>query len=157
MRVLVKEGWADRETGKKVEPRLQFALVQYLQDVLSMYAKKLIINLDIKTLDKNIIEDLKLIFNANKGDNQVAFEVSETEKIIKQITPTNVETDIMEPIIDENGDILESENQEITSAEIVEETRKITSLTMPSRKLKVKISNELLTELEKRQVDFRLN
>jgi DNA polymerase-3 subunit alpha len=63
----------------------------------------------------------------------------------------------MEPIIDENGDILESENQEITSAEIVEETRKITSLTMPSRKLKVKISNELLTELEKRQVDFRLN
>ena len=157
MRVLVKEGWADRETGKKGEPRLQFALVQYLQDVLSMYAKKLIINLDVKTLDKNIIEDLKLIFNANKGDNQVAFEVSENEKIIKQIPPTNVETDIMEPIIDENGDILESENQEITSAEIVEETRKITSLTMPSRKLKVKISNELLTELEKRQVDFRLN
>ncbi len=157
MRVLVKEGWADRETGKKGEPRLQFMLIQYLQDVLSMYAKKLIINLDIKTLDKNIIEDLKLIFNANKGDNQVLFEVSETEKIIKQITPSNVETDIMEPIIDENGDILESEYQEITSAEIVEETRKITSLTMPSSKLKVKISNELLTELEKRQVDFRLN
>jgi DNA polymerase-3 subunit alpha len=33
MKVLVKEGWTDRDTGKKKEPRLQFEVKQ-LQDVL---------------------------------------------------------------------------------------------------------------------------
>jgi DNA polymerase-3 subunit alpha len=34
MKVLVKEGWVNQDTGKKSEPRIQFMLVQYLQDVL---------------------------------------------------------------------------------------------------------------------------
>jgi DNA polymerase-3 subunit alpha len=34
MKVLVKEGWTDRDTGKKGEPRLQFVEVKQLQDVL---------------------------------------------------------------------------------------------------------------------------
>ena len=34
MKVLVKEGWVNQDTGKKSEPRIQFTLVQYLQDVL---------------------------------------------------------------------------------------------------------------------------
>jgi DNA polymerase-3 subunit alpha len=45
---------------------------------------------------------------------------------------------------------------EITKTE-VEEIRKITSLEMKSRKLKVKISKELLEQLEKLQVKFKLN
>jgi DNA polymerase-3 subunit alpha len=32
-----------------------------------------------------------------------------------------------------------------------------TKLSMPSRKLKVKISNQLLQELENRQINFKLN
>ena len=39
----------------------------------------------------------------------------------------------------------------------VEETKVITRISMPSRKLKIKISNELLTELEKMQINFKLN
>jgi DNA polymerase-3 subunit alpha len=39
----------------------------------------------------------------------------------------------------------------------VEETRVITKLEMPSRKLKIKISNELLQELVKLQINFKLN
>jgi DNA polymerase-3 subunit alpha len=34
MKILVKEGWTNQDTGKKTEPRIQFVLVQYLQDVL---------------------------------------------------------------------------------------------------------------------------
>jgi DNA polymerase-3 subunit alpha len=30
MKVLVKEGWTDRDTGKKGEPRLQFVEVKQL-------------------------------------------------------------------------------------------------------------------------------
>jgi DNA polymerase-3 subunit alpha len=38
----------------------------------------------------------------------------------------------------------------------VEEIKVVTKLTMASRKLKIKISNELLMELEKMQVNFEL-
>jgi DNA polymerase-3 subunit alpha len=38
-----------------------------------------------------------------------------------------------------------------------EEIKMVTKLTMPSRKLKVQISKELLFELSKLDVDFRLN
>ena len=39
----------------------------------------------------------------------------------------------------------------------IEEIKVITKLEMPSRKLKISISNELLSELEKMQVNFKLN
>ena len=39
----------------------------------------------------------------------------------------------------------------------VEEIKVVTKLTMPSRRLKVKISAELLQELEKMQINFKLN
>jgi DNA polymerase-3 subunit alpha len=47
MKVLVK-GWVNQDTGKK-EPRIQFMLVQYLQDVLDDFAK-LIVLLNISDL-----------------------------------------------------------------------------------------------------------
>jgi len=39
----------------------------------------------------------------------------------------------------------------------VEDIQVVTKLSMPSRKLKVKISTELLHELDKLQVNFKLN
>jgi DNA polymerase-3 subunit alpha len=39
----------------------------------------------------------------------------------------------------------------------VEEIKVVTKLTMPSRRLKIRISTELLQELEKMQVNFKLN
>jgi DNA polymerase-3 subunit alpha len=41
--------------------------------------------------------------------------------------------------------------------EEIEEIKVVTKLTMPSRKLKIKISNELLQELDKMQINFKLN
>ena len=175
MKVLVKEGWADKETGKKGEPRLQFMLVQYLQDVLPSFAKKLIIHLNIKDLQTDLIQKLSSILKANKGENQVSFEVMELETIKKhpeflgEIPPERIEeiekteaTLFDDGISDENAEYIQeiSEEQEvilISNISIVEETKIITRLAMPSRKIKIKISNELLTELEKIQVDFKLN
>src|SRR5690606_264020 len=39
-RVFVKEGWTDRETGKKSDPRMQFNHIQILHDVMDKYSKK---------------------------------------------------------------------------------------------------------------------
>lgn len=152
MKVMVKEGWADKETGKKGEPRLQFVLVQYLQDVLPTFAKKLILLLNINDLQTEFIHRLSTLFQENKGDNTVAFEIMELEKI-KRIVETaadfeeNDEVVFVEENDDSDAPILVS--PEISSTTEIEEINVVTKLSMPSRKLKVKISNELLVELEK--------
>jgi len=51
----------------------------------------------------------------------------------------------------------QGEEQDVNVPTEVEETRVITRLSMPSRKLKVAISSELLQELERMQVNFKLN
>ena len=158
LRVNIKEGWVNRETGKKSDPRIQFILVQSLQDVLKTFAKKLIIHLNIKDLQAEFITKLNSIFHSNKGDNTVTFEIMELEKIMKQI---EIAPQVINPediSIDEDSEILsQGEEQDVNVPTEVEETRVINRLSMPSRKLKVAISSELLQELEKMQVNFKLN
>jgi DNA polymerase-3 subunit alpha len=158
LRLVVKEGWADKETGKKGEPRLQFLLVQYLQDVLPSFAKKLIIHLNINEVHSELISQLNTVFQSNRGDHSVSFEVLELEKFKKQVevtTPLVLETD--ETTFVDAAELEPQEESEISVTTEVEETRIVTRLSMPSRKLKIKISNELLQELEKMQLNFKLN
>ena len=57
-------------------------------------------------------------------------------------------------MIDEAGEDVEMNIEvPVEKEEIIVKTK----LSMPSRKLKVKISSELLQELEKMQVNFKLN
>ena len=158
MKVLVKEGWADKETGKKGEPRLQFSDFKILQDVLGIFAKKLVIHLNINDLQAEFIHRLSTIFQENRGDNTVTFEVLELEKIKRQVEVAPQILAVSDEVADDV--IFDDENPQEPEIELVteiEEIKVITKLEMPSRKLKIKISNELLFELEKMQVDFKLN
>ncbi|RZK01064.1 MAG: DNA polymerase III subunit alpha, partial [Flavobacterium sp.] len=80
-KINVKEGWTDKDTGKKSEPRMQFLEAKQLQDILTSFAKKIIIDLDIKQLETDFIQNLNDIFQRHKGDNLVAFEVLEKDKV----------------------------------------------------------------------------
>jgi DNA polymerase-3 subunit alpha len=104
------------------------------------------------------------VFKANPGDNYIVFEVMEVEKGIKktEIIPAK------EMLLIENDAEIDIDNIDATTeidevdvaeevAEAVEEIKVITKLEMPSRRLKVKISKELLADLEKLNVRFRLN
>jgi DNA polymerase III subunit alpha len=158
MKLMVREGWVNQDTGKKSDPRIQFQLVQYLQDVLPTFAKKLIIRMNIADLQNNLITQLNDVFQINKGENQVSFEIMELETVnipTEIATPLFAETE--EIIVDAENEILIEEEPELAISTTTEEIRVITSITMPSRKVKIKISNELLSELEKLQVDFKLN
>jgi DNA polymerase-3 subunit alpha len=158
LKVMVKEGWADKETGKKGEPRLQFSDFKILQDVLGLFAKKLIIHLNISDLQPDFIHRLSAIFQENKGDHTVTFEVLELEKTKRQVEVAPQILAVSEDVIDEV--IFDEENSQEPEIELVteiEEIKVITKLEMPSRKLKIKISNELLSELEKMQLNFKLN
>ncbi len=113
MRIFVKEGWVNRDTGKKGDPRLQFNGVQMLQDVMESQAKKLTIQIPIEEVSEERVNYLKDILNTHKGDKHLQFVIYEVEDKVK--------------------------------------------LAMSAKKHKVTISNELLEELEREQVRFKLN
>jgi DNA polymerase-3 subunit alpha len=153
-KINVKDGWVNRETGKKSDPRIQFIDAKMLADVLSLFAKKLIIHLDIKELNMPFVTALNELFVGHKGDHTVTFEVMELERIKKAIemSPVSIDEEI------ESSDEVEGDEEmdlaiPVEKEEIVVKTK----LSMPSRKLKVKISSEFLQELDKMQVSFKLN
>jgi len=79
----VREGWVNRQTGQKGEPRLQFKSFQLLHDVISNYVKKLSIDLDIDNLSESYIVDLKSIFDQYPGSHTVTFSVYDMKEKIK--------------------------------------------------------------------------
>jgi DNA polymerase-3 subunit alpha len=100
------------------------------------------------------VTELNELFTANKGENSVTFEVMELERIKKTIE--------MSPVIVEEEIVSTHDGEEVSEIELdipveKEEIVVKTKLSMPSRKLKVKISSELLQELDKMQVSFKLN
>ncbi|TRX30033.1 DNA polymerase III subunit alpha [Flavobacterium franklandianum] len=174
-KILIKEGWVNKDTGKKSDPRIQFVDAKQLQDVLGIFAKKLSILLNIKDLSKEFISELNAVFHDNKGNNSVTFDVVELETVSKPIEKVleivkleeKPEMALFEDDIPEEPEIFledfstEDEllmEQSILIPESTEvETKIITRISMLSRKLKIKISNELLVELEKMNVNFKLN
>nr|WP_299488169.1 DNA polymerase III subunit alpha [uncultured Allomuricauda sp.] len=83
VKAFVREGWVNRETGKKGDPRLQFNDFKQLQDVMDSYAKKLTIKLDIARLQENRIQILKDTLRSHKGEHTLNFVVYEMQDEIK--------------------------------------------------------------------------
>lgn len=156
-KINVKEGWVNRETGKKSEPRIQFLDAKLLANVLATFAKKLIIKLNIVDLRPEFIHHLSALFQANKGDHSVVFEVLELEKTTKTIQQVPQLLESSEEYLTEEEESSEIQEVDLDTTVEVEEIQVITKLDLPSRRLKIKISNEFLLELEKMQLNFKLN
>ena len=113
IKALVKDGWVNKETQKKGDPRLQFNSMQMLQEVMDSHTKKLTIQLPIGDVNDDSIANLKEIISSHKGDKQLELIIYEASEKIK--------------------------------------------ITMPSKKFKIDISNELLKKLEDEQIRYKLN
>lgn len=113
IKVYVKEGWINKETQKKSEPRLQFTSFQLLHDVMETYAKKLSIQLEITDLNETKIKGISDVLKMHEGNQSLNFLVYDHSEKMK--------------------------------------------LHMPSRHQKVRISQELLDELNHLDVFYKLN
>jgi len=113
IKALVKDGWVNKETQKKGDPRLQFNSMQILQEVMGSHTKKLTIQLPIEDVNDGSISNLKEIIASHKGDKHLELLIYEASEKIK--------------------------------------------VTMPSKKFKIDISNELLKKLEDEQIMYKLN
>jgi len=113
VKTFIKDGWVNRDTGKKSEPRIQFNSFQLLHDVMDKYVRKLSIQLNIKELESEKINNLKDLIAMHPGSHLLDFVVYDNREQIK--------------------------------------------LEMPSRRQKVKVTQELLSELDDKQIYFKLN
>lgn len=83
VRAFIKEGWVNRETGKKGDPRIQFNNFQLMHDVMDTYAKKLTIQLNIDNLKESRINSLKDTLHTHRGEKLLNFVVYEMQEEIK--------------------------------------------------------------------------
>ena len=75
LKMFVKEGWKDRESGRVGDPRIQYLSFHQLQDSLSANAKRILIKVEAHLLEKNHIKLFKDILKKHKGDQDVIFNV----------------------------------------------------------------------------------
>ncbi|MBQ0734333.1 DNA polymerase III subunit alpha [Aquimarina celericrescens] len=87
-KAFVKEGWVNRDTGKKGDPRIQFNSFQLLHDVMENYARKLTIQLDINELSDSRIEDLKELLGIHTGNHTLNFVIYEMAEQLKLHMPS---------------------------------------------------------------------
>ena len=113
IKINIREGWRNQETGRLTDPRIQFINFEMLHDSLSKNSKKLTLQLDIRQLESESIQNLKKELRAFSGDKPLYFDIIDPKKQIK--------------------------------------------LTLPSRKHKVAISQELLSHLEEKKLHYKLN
>ncbi|MDA9056605.1 DNA polymerase III subunit alpha [Flavobacteriaceae bacterium] len=80
---LIKEGWTNRDTGAKGDPRLQFNSFQLLHDVMESYAKKLSIQLNIKEISEEKVQSIKELLQMHSGNHNLKFVVYDDEEELK--------------------------------------------------------------------------
>ena len=83
VKIFVKDGWTNRDTGKKGDPRMQFNSFMLLQEVMESFAKKLTINLDVAQLKEENVVQLKDTISSFSGTQSLNFVVYEMEEKIK--------------------------------------------------------------------------
>ena len=83
LRVMIREGWTNRETGKVGAPRMQYLQFEMLQNTIENNAKKLTLQLEISQLQNKKIEQLEDNLKLFKGDNQLMFNVYDSNKKVK--------------------------------------------------------------------------
>ncbi len=84
----VKEGWTNKETGRKGDPRIQFMDFMLLAEAMETFAKKLTIQLNIDDLKEDNIEWLKETFRSHRGDHILNFVVYEMKEQVKLHMPS---------------------------------------------------------------------
>ncbi|WP_010182838.1 DNA polymerase III subunit alpha [Aquimarina agarilytica] len=113
VKTFVKEGWIQKDTGKRGEPRIQFNSFMLLHDVIEQFSRKLTLQLSVNDLNDTFIDQMHETILKHSGSKSLSIQVFEPKEKVQ--------------------------------------------ITMPSRKLKVEITSELLEYLESEQVYFKLN
>ena len=83
LRLMIREGWTNRETGKVGAPRMQYLHFEMLQNTVENNTKKLTLQLEISKLNNEDVIQLQDELKSFKGDKPLLFNVYDSEKKVK--------------------------------------------------------------------------
>ena len=83
LRISIRDGWVNRETGRVGDPRIQFLNMELLDGIIDSSSKKITIKIDSSTLNFDEVKKLKKIFSKHKGSKPVYFDILDTNNEFK--------------------------------------------------------------------------
>lgn len=88
MKIFIREGFVNRNTGKRSAPRVQYRDFRQLQDIMDDFSKKLTIQLDVNDLKNENIDELETLVKSHKGEQTLNFVVYELKDRLKVHMPS---------------------------------------------------------------------
>ena len=83
LRISIREGWVNRETGRVGDPRIQFLNMELLDGIIDSSSKKITLKIDSRTLNLDEVKKLKKILSKHKGSKPVYFDILDTNNEFK--------------------------------------------------------------------------
>ena len=82
-KVRIQEGFLNRNTGARSQPRMQFTSMELLQDILDNNANKLTVQIPLKKINDEVIEEFNSLLENNSGDKPAHFLIYDRKEKIK--------------------------------------------------------------------------
>ena len=101
IKAYIREGWTNKDTGKKGEPRIQFNNFMLLHDVIDQFARKLTLQLNVTDLTETYVDNLHHTLVSNTGSHSLSVTVFETKEKVSLTMPSrrlkiNINTELLD-------------------------------------------------------------
>ena len=83
MRLSVREGWVNRDTGRAGEPRIQFLNIELLDGIIGSNSKKITLRVDSSVIVNDDVKKLKSTLSKFKGSSPVYFDIHDSNNEYK--------------------------------------------------------------------------
>ena len=98
----IVDGWLNKETGQRGEPRIQYNNFKLLQDVIKSFAKKISIQLKLDDVKGDKIESIKSLLGQHDGSHNLSFVIyDEQEKIMVEMDSEKQKVNISPKLLNE--------------------------------------------------------
>ena len=96
----IVDGWLNKETGLRGEPRIQYSNFKLLQDVVKTFAKKISIQLKLEDVNEEKIKTIKTLLRKHEGKHNLGFVVyDDDEKIMVELDSEKQKVDISSTLL----------------------------------------------------------
>lgn len=104
---IIKEGWFNKYENKKGAPRIEITEMFLLENFFEKKSKGIQIEVKLKNLEENLLENLKTLFSNAKGNQELIFLIHDSEeekedlknlKLKSQNTQIKIEKNLLEAL-----------------------------------------------------------
>src|SRR5699024_4086804 len=101
-KVRVQEGYLNKNTGNRSQPRINFLHMELLHDILDNNSKGITFQIPLKRLNDEVIEGFNNLLESNSGDKMVQFLIYDRKERIKlRMKTRNKKVSISKKLIEE--------------------------------------------------------